>query len=76
MILKYIVLLPKERIAWGKKRKTKNNCRKAHQLEHAASEWKGKRKEGLLIRAKVAVAVPDHAGREGSTPGQRPAVRV
>jgi len=39
----------------------------------ARGTGKGKRKEGLVGKACMAVDIPDHAGREGSTPGQRPA---
>jgi hypothetical protein len=33
---------------------------------------KGKRKEGLVGKASMAVDIPEHAGSEGSTPGQGP----
>jgi hypothetical protein len=64
-IYEYIVLLPKEKIAWGKKIRTQNNSRKAHPLEHAASEWNSKRKEGLLGMAGSAIAMPYSSGERG-----------
>ena len=36
-------------------------------------EGTGKEKRVFFGKAGVAVDIPDHAGREGSTPGQRPA---